>query len=155
MGRPFKNSADLINRIESLPNGGPRWKGKWITLPDAPKDPQLLLYRDPVECLEWLEANPDFEGEKDYVPRQEFVDKEFQEQSYSEMATGNCWAAHQARATPEDVTTNPVIITTDSTHLTNFSGDKKVILYCQLVLINYSLYKPGETYVVILRTHSQ
>ncbi|KAF8519246.1 hypothetical protein BU17DRAFT_31399, partial [Hysterangium stoloniferum] len=50
----FKTSSDLINHIEALP-GLPPWNARWITLPEAPKDSQLLLYRDPVECLKWLD----------------------------------------------------------------------------------------------------
>ncbi|KAF8578501.1 hypothetical protein K439DRAFT_1362009, partial [Ramaria rubella] len=80
----FKNSSGLVNAIESLP-GAPEWRAKWITLPEAPLDPQLLLYRDPVECLEWLEANPEFKGEKDYMPYEEYLDAEMTERCYSEM----------------------------------------------------------------------
>jgi hypothetical protein len=116
----------LVEWIESLP-GAPAWKAVWITLPEAPKDPQLLLYHDPLECLEWLEANPEFTGDKDYVPYQEYLDPERQERCYSEMASGEAWNEIQAEFDEsEKITVNPVIITMDSTHLTNFSGDKKV-----------------------------
>jgi hypothetical protein len=114
----------LMNRIESLP-GGPQWKAKWITLPEAPNDPQLLLYHDPVECLEWLEANPEFEGEKDHAPRQEFLDPEMRDRCYGDAATAECWHELQKNV-PDGVTVMPGILTTDSTHLTNFSGDKKI-----------------------------
>ncbi|KIJ52989.1 hypothetical protein M422DRAFT_242955 [Sphaerobolus stellatus SS14] len=41
----FKSAKQLISWIEQLPaQGAPAWKGAWITLPEAPKDPQLLLY---------------------------------------------------------------------------------------------------------------
>ncbi|KAF8584610.1 hypothetical protein K439DRAFT_1616594 [Ramaria rubella] len=91
----------------------------------APLDPQLLLYHDPVECLEWLEANPEFKGEKDYMPYEEYLDAEMTEHCYSEMASGDAWHEHQTQF-PDGVTINPAIFTTDATHLTNFSGDKKV-----------------------------
>ncbi|KAF8518631.1 hypothetical protein BU17DRAFT_48437 [Hysterangium stoloniferum] len=41
------------------------------------------------------------------------------------MASGEFWNDTQAKF-PEDITINPYLLTTDSTHLTNFSGDKKV-----------------------------
>ncbi|KAF8522721.1 hypothetical protein BU17DRAFT_44460 [Hysterangium stoloniferum] len=100
----FKTSADLVNRIESLPSV-PVWTGKWITLPEAPLDPQLLLYQNPVECLEWLEANPDFSGDKDYVPYEEYLNKDHTDRCYSEMASGEFWNDTQAKF-PEDITIN-------------------------------------------------
>ncbi|KAF8523700.1 hypothetical protein BU17DRAFT_85525 [Hysterangium stoloniferum] len=118
----FKTSSDLINRIEALP-GLPPWNARWITLPEAPKDPQLLLYRDPVECLKWLEANPEL-GEKDYVPYEEYVDGEGTIRCYSEIASGEAWNELQRKF--PNLTINPFIMTTDSTHLTQLTGDKKV-----------------------------
>ncbi|KIJ48385.1 hypothetical protein M422DRAFT_162676 [Sphaerobolus stellatus SS14] len=124
----FKSAKQLISWIEQLPaQGAPAWKGAWITLPEAPKDPQLLLYRDPLECLEWLEGNPEFTKDKEYVPYEEYMDEAHTERCYSEMASGEAWNNIQHEFPEHDgITVNPVILTSDSTHLTNFSGDKKV-----------------------------
>jgi hypothetical protein len=116
----------MIEYIKSLP-GAPAWKAVWITLPEAPKDPQLLLYRDPLQCLEWLEANPEFTNDKDYLPYEEYLDPECKERCYSEMASGEAWNEIQAEFDEaQNITVNPVILTMDSTQLTNLSGDKKV-----------------------------
>jgi hypothetical protein len=86
-----------------------------------------LLFRDPVECLEWLEANPEFSGEKDYVPYEEYFDKERTNRCYSEVASGEAWNQIQTefKSQPQ-ITVMPYILASDSTHLTNFSGDKKI-----------------------------
>lgn len=120
----FQSSRDLHSRIEILPPP-PAWHSCWVTLPDAVHDPQLLLYRDALECLEWLEANPDFSNKKDYVPYEEYVDEEYQDRCYSEVASGVAWNELQAEF-DDDVTIHPYILASDSTHLTNFSGDKKI-----------------------------
>ncbi|KAH7097034.1 hypothetical protein BKA62DRAFT_624407 [Auriculariales sp. MPI-PUGE-AT-0066] len=44
---------------------------------------------------------------------------------YSEIHTGNLWAEHQRKA-PPGVTILPLIIGSDATHVTNFSGDGKM-----------------------------
>ncbi|KAF8521438.1 hypothetical protein BU17DRAFT_45860 [Hysterangium stoloniferum] len=41
------------------------------------------------------------------------------------MVSGESWNDTQAKF-PEDITINPYLLTTDSTQLINFSGDKKV-----------------------------
>lgn len=61
--------------IDELPAGGPPWNVAEIVLPDAPNEPQLLFYRDPVECLKFLQANPAFKDHTSFVPVQKFQDK--------------------------------------------------------------------------------
>ncbi|KAF8517068.1 hypothetical protein BU17DRAFT_92237 [Hysterangium stoloniferum] len=97
-----------------------------VTYPFAGLDEwELAKWLSTTECLEWLEANPDFSGDKDYVPYEEYLNKDHTDRCYSEMASGEFWNDTQAKF-PEDITINPYLLTTDSTHLTNFSGDKKV-----------------------------
>lgn len=97
----------------------------WITLDEAPEDPQLIFYRDIEECLIFLEANPAFEGNTVYAPCKEFLDKELTDRIYCEMNTGDWWNERQS-AVPDGITINPAIVASDATHLTNFSGNKKI-----------------------------
>ena len=46
-----------------------------LIVPEAPDDPQLVFYRDCVECVEWVEANLECEGEKDYIPYQKYLEE--------------------------------------------------------------------------------
>jgi hypothetical protein len=91
----FKSSSDLARRIEALP-GGPQWKTQRLDFPDAPDEELILYWRDPVECLQWLEENPAFQGQTSYVPVKAYTDNEKTNRLYSEMHTGNLWAEHQA-----------------------------------------------------------
>lgn len=67
MNLSFRSAKDLRSRIESLPPG-PQWKAKsWKT--DHPtKKPLTLYYRDPLECLQSLLANPLIQDYIEYTP---------------------------------------------------------------------------------------
>lgn len=39
----------------------------------ATKDPLVLYYRDPMECIEFLMKNPLFSGKIEYQPRKDFT----------------------------------------------------------------------------------
>ena len=58
--------------VELLPSG-PQWKSRIVTIPGYnTKDPLVLYYRDPVECIAFLLKNPLFSGHIKYQPRQDF-----------------------------------------------------------------------------------
>ena len=58
--------------MELLPSG-PQWKSRIVTLPGYhTKDPVVLYYRDPIECIEFLLKNPLFSGQIEYQPWQDF-----------------------------------------------------------------------------------
>ncbi|KIJ48612.1 hypothetical protein M422DRAFT_131758, partial [Sphaerobolus stellatus SS14] len=107
-----------------LPNG-PEWHCKEVALPEAPNEPQLLFYRDPVECLKFLAQSPAFDGHQMYGPVKYFSDAEGQTRVYGELNSGDAWHYYQSIIGPEE-TVNPAIIASDATHVTNFSGDGKV-----------------------------
>ncbi|KAJ2969768.1 hypothetical protein NUW54_g12884 [Trametes sanguinea] len=99
-----------------------------------------LWVRDPVAIIRDLIGNPDFDGEIDYAPVEEFLDEIVQELNdaaergrsevdriLTEMNTANWWPRIQtllARVFP-DATIAPVILASDKTQLSTFSGDKQ------------------------------
>lgn len=95
-----------------------------MTLPEAPNEPQVLFYRDPVECLKFLESNPTFRGHQSFAPVHKFKDAAQTERYVDEMCSADWWAAMQKRF--PGLTINPLIIGADVTHVTNFSGDGKM-----------------------------
>lgn len=105
--------------------GGPQWRAIDIHMPEAPNESLLLLYRDPVECLKFLEGNPAYQGHVSFVPVEEFDDAEMTSRLYSEVHTGRMMAELQ-KLVPAGVTVNPMILGSDATHVTNFSGDGKM-----------------------------
>ena len=72
-----------------------------------------------------MAENPAFDGHMAYQPIQYFTDTEYTTRIYGEMNTGDAWHYYQSIINPEE-TVNPVILASDATHLTNFSGDGKV-----------------------------
>jgi hypothetical protein len=69
----------MWERVDKFLPAGPRWYHKEVILPEAPNEPQLLFYRDPVECLQFLSENPSFDQYQTYGPVKYFTDKELKE----------------------------------------------------------------------------
>jgi hypothetical protein len=94
-------------------------------LPEAPNEPQLLFYCDPVECLQFLAENPAFEGHQSYAPVKFFTDAKCTDWVFGDVNSGDAWHYYQSKYAPGG-TVNPGIVGPDKTHVTNFSGDGKV-----------------------------
>ncbi|EIN13305.1 hypothetical protein PUNSTDRAFT_59004 [Punctularia strigosozonata HHB-11173 SS5] len=86
---------------------------------------QKLRFRDPLECIKSLYANPDFTDHMSYAPVRDFCDTENTQRMYSEMNTGDWWWETQAKL-PDGATVVPVILSSDKTQLSTFSGDQQV-----------------------------
>ncbi|KIJ24792.1 hypothetical protein M422DRAFT_194268, partial [Sphaerobolus stellatus SS14] len=121
----FQNAEQLFHHIDKFLPDGPKWHWKEITLLEAPNEPQLLFYRDPIECLQFLAQSPAFDGHQVYAPVKYFSDAEGTNRVYGEMNTGDAWHYYQSVIGREE-TVNPAILASDATHVTNFSGDGKV-----------------------------
>jgi hypothetical protein len=88
----FKGGETMRERIESLPNAGPRWKELAVSPKDGtPLDPITLLYRDPLEAIADLIARPAFADAMQFSPRKIWKDVGKTKRVYSEMSTGNWW----------------------------------------------------------------
>ncbi|KAF8319480.1 uncharacterized protein EI90DRAFT_3132592 [Cantharellus anzutake] len=103
--------------------GPPSWKSDTVTLKEAPDEPQTLYWRDPVEFAHFLFQNPDFDGDMAYAPS--WVFSSDGAQVYSEMMMGNEWHFQQSLL-DEGSTILGIILASDWTHLTSFTGDKKM-----------------------------
>jgi hypothetical protein len=76
---------------------GPRWCSELITLPEAPNEPQVLFYHDPLECIRELLGNPLFKGSMGYEALKVF-EADGKTRVYNEMFTGRLWNETQARS---------------------------------------------------------
>ena len=87
LGLSFHCARTLRGKVKLLPSG-PAWKSTTITIPGyKTKDPLVLFYRDPMECIEFVLKNPLFSGKIDYQPRQDFDSSGGQ--VYSEWISGD------------------------------------------------------------------
>ncbi|KAF7328359.1 hypothetical protein MVEN_02551500 [Mycena venus] len=98
---------------------------------DADQQPRKetveMWYRNPVECMKELLGNPSFAGKQGYKPIRVYKrvkDGEYSNQEFTEMWTADWWWEIQ-ELLPRGSTLAPIIISTDKTQLTRFSGDKQ------------------------------
>ena len=78
--------------------------------------------------MQYLEANPAFQGHMEYVPYKDFTAPDSNGNSQriitEMMSADGVWAAQSIL--PAGVTVNGIILRSDQTQTTNFSGDGKV-----------------------------
>ncbi|KAJ7052173.1 hypothetical protein C8F01DRAFT_998440 [Mycena amicta] len=128
--KPSYHSAyTFFKKIDSLPSG-PKWECELITITGDTKDeagkPRTeeieFWRRDAVECLEEIMGNPAFKKHMRYAPQHVYRNGPGDNREYSEMYTADLW---WNGLIPVGHTVCPVIIGTDETQLSSFSGDKK------------------------------
>lgn len=100
----FKNSCELLQKIDCLPSG-PAWVREIIKVKGDAYDEKgkemteefEMWKRDPVECIRELLGNPDFHGNIAYAPERVYQDCERKVQVWDEMWTGSWWWETQVR----------------------------------------------------------
>lgn len=82
-----------------------------------------LWKRNPVECIRELMGNSRFAQHMKYAPERVYTDESGRSRAYSEMSTADWWWATQVSS--KGATIAAVILATDKTQLSRFSGDKQ------------------------------
>ena len=80
-----------------------------------------IYCRDILECIQFLLGHLPFAEDLDFAPVQLFDSAD--NRIYTEMNSGDWWWETQEQL-PSGASIFPVILASDKTHLTNFSGDK-------------------------------
>ncbi|KAH9947424.1 hypothetical protein B0H21DRAFT_853788 [Amylocystis lapponica] len=127
----FNNKCTFFKKIDALPQG-PEWTCEpWdITgdLLDELGKPMVetaeLWKRNPVNCIRELIGNPAFKDVMKYTPEKLYTtaDRRPGERIFDEMWTGDWW--WDVQDLPVDATIAPIILSSDKTQLSHFSGDK-------------------------------
>ncbi|KAJ8091269.1 hypothetical protein PM082_024538 [Marasmius tenuissimus] len=121
----FKTSRHLNKIVNSIPARGSQWKTKDFRFNDTPPDEIFSVrYRDPLEAIKALWGDPSLAEHLVFKPSKMFSDSGKTRRNYSEMWTGKWWWAMQSRLQDKDATIPPVIVATDKTQLTQFSGSR-------------------------------
>ncbi|KAG6916634.1 hypothetical protein DXG01_006054 [Tephrocybe rancida] len=127
----FHNAHSLFKAVDKLPSG-PEWicdgfelKGDELDGDREPRTQWVEIWRwDPVKCVQMLLENP-FIGEKNAtMPIKVYRDEACTNREYGETNTGDWWWETQGKL-PPGATIVPVILSSDKTSLTNFSGNKQ------------------------------
>ncbi|KLO14426.1 hypothetical protein SCHPADRAFT_927923 [Schizopora paradoxa] len=125
----FNNSRELLGKIDDLPKG-PEWFCESITIEgdvsDAngkPVSEEVELWgRDILEGIAELFGKPSIEGML-HKPERHYTDSDGTEQIISQSNTASAWWDAQEDL-PDGATVVPLIIGSDKTQLSVFSGDK-------------------------------
>ncbi|EPQ50210.1 hypothetical protein GLOTRDRAFT_50901 [Gloeophyllum trabeum ATCC 11539] len=127
LGLSFDNTRGIRKIVDSIPPRAP-WKSANISLAGDPGQKHLVQYRDPVALISSLLSNPAHASSMVYAPKKVYTNSSKSKRAYSEMWTGKWWHAVQvciSAGLPIGSTVAPIIISTDKTQLTQFSGSKQ------------------------------
>ncbi|KZT40289.1 hypothetical protein SISSUDRAFT_1018989 [Sistotremastrum suecicum HHB10207 ss-3] len=129
---PWANNQAFLRKVDALPKG-PGWECEsWTVIGDEMEEEGEVIQgsedvelwkRDPVECIRELMGNPAFRDSMKYKPERRFRGTGRQCRVYHEMWTGDAWWEMQKKI-PTGHTVAPVILASDKTQLTHFSGNK-------------------------------
>ncbi|KAI0709807.1 hypothetical protein C8Q76DRAFT_624659 [Earliella scabrosa] len=158
----FHNKRSFLQKIDALP-AGPEWiceqlevVGDAVDEDGQVRTESLELWRgDPIECIRELIANPAFREFIRFAPEQLFQDQEGQGRIYDEAWTADWWWELQVRKEhsllPPDATIAPVILSSDKTMLSRFSGDKQAWpVYLTIGNISKSVRRQPSKHATVL-----
>lgn len=168
LGLSYHNTRALLQKVDSLPERA-EWQERWLSFKDRPNEKHLLQFRDIIQAIRALLGSPDHADKIVYRPQHIFRDASRKQRIYGEMWTGQWWHAVQVSASlfiavhrvlmgqnvqsllPTGAAVAPVIIATDKTQLTQFSGNKSAYpVYMTLGNIPRSLRRKPSEHACIL-----
>ncbi|KAF8580307.1 hypothetical protein K439DRAFT_1648226 [Ramaria rubella] len=131
MQTSYKYKHTLLEKIDTLPGPGPDFECWKVTVKGDLQDANgvdnveelKVSHRDPVECVCELHGNVAFREHLCYPPHKDWEDNTCTECMHNKMWMADWWHKLQAKL-PPGVTIAPVILASDKTCLSQFSGDK-------------------------------
>ncbi|KAJ3572043.1 hypothetical protein NP233_g3352 [Leucocoprinus birnbaumii] len=130
---PFASVNELHSKIDAIPYHNVKWRSASITykgdIPNGPHPSWMdskydFWYRDPLELVRSIIANPSFCDEFDYAPYQEYINNDHR---FHHFMSGD-WAWRQADLIGQDVKNHgsmfvPIILGSDKTTVSVGTGD--------------------------------
>ncbi|KAG9107022.1 hypothetical protein FRC07_008704, partial [Ceratobasidium sp. 392] len=130
-GLSFASNYSLNKLLDKLPSAGPRWTRIQRTITGTLKDANgknlkeeiEIWVRDIVEVVRELIGNTTYGKKLVFVPQRVTINGDPSRRKIDEMWTADWWMRIQQKLPPGS-TVVPIILSSDSTQLTNFSGGK-------------------------------
>ncbi|KAF5362693.1 hypothetical protein D9757_014516 [Collybiopsis confluens] len=153
LGLTFNNARSMLQKVDKIPERCGPWFTKRLSFKDRPDEHFIVRHRNALDAIRALWGDPAFSNDLVYKPVKLFrhPSRTSEDRVFNEMWTGGFWNAAQERI-PEGGTIAPVIIATDKTSLTQFSGSKSAYpVYLTLGNIPKALRrKPGSRACVLI-----
>ncbi|KAI0733701.1 hypothetical protein C8Q72DRAFT_880835 [Fomitopsis betulina] len=149
LGLTFKDVRELFMKVDGIPDWA-SWNTSSLTFPNRPDEAHLIRYHDILEVIKALLGNPSYVKHIVYHPRQVFADRSRTKWIFMEMWMGLWWNAVE-ELLPKGAAVVPVIISTDKTQLTQFSGNKSAYpVYLTLGNIPRAIHRKPSQHACIL-----
>ena len=122
----LKSSYNIKKLIKEMDDGlgFSSWMGAEMEIAQNVnhREPIKFWYRDPIDTAKWLLRQVYNSQNSAFSPERSFADGVRQ---YGEMHTGDWWWKEQDKL-PAGAALVPIMLLSDSTHLTSYVGDKKI-----------------------------
>ncbi|KAM5536416.1 hypothetical protein V8D89_009852 [Ganoderma adspersum] len=153
----YRNKHSFMKKIDGLPAGVDWLCEQWELTGDLVDDEGKrrtedieLWRRDPVDLICKLIGNPIFWDSLRYAPEQLFADEDRTSHIYDETWTRDWWWELQGLL-PPGATISPIILSSDKTVLSCFSGDKQAWpVYLTIGNISKSVRRQPSMCVTVL-----
>ncbi|KAF5344499.1 hypothetical protein D9757_015048 [Collybiopsis confluens] len=125
LGLGYTNTQSMLDKVDQIPDRCGIWYTKELAFKDRPDEKFIVRHRNPIDAIKALWGDLSLSEHLVYKPMKLFRGdvQSDEERIFSEMWTAGFWNAAQQRI-PEGGTIAPVIIASDKTQLTQFSGNK-------------------------------
>ncbi|KAF5388791.1 hypothetical protein D9757_005570 [Collybiopsis confluens] len=125
LGLSFQSARAMLKKADQIPPRYGLWQTKQLSFRDRPDEYFYVHHLNPIEAIRAVWGDPSLAKHLVYKPAQLFRKLTMMESDrrFSEMWTGRYWNAAQ-KMVPEGGTIATVIIASDKTQLTQFSGNK-------------------------------
>ncbi|KAF5339496.1 hypothetical protein D9757_015386 [Collybiopsis confluens] len=154
LGVKISSVQSMLKKVDKIPDRCGPWYTKRLSFKDRPEEYFLVRHRNPINAIKALWGDPAFINDLVYKPAKLFRAGSAQTEEnriYNEMWTAGLWNAAQ-HLIPRGGTVAPVIIASDKTQLTQFSGSKSAYpVYITIGNIPKALRrKPGSRTCILI-----